>query len=105
MIALPLFEVKAHSDRERCCLFEAEERIEAMGFSVGDEAYVGAGERGLVEVIDESADDAFSEAAFLVCWLDGDVYDLEEEATIADDAAHANCFAAFADDDGVEGVG
>jgi len=37
--------------------------------------------------------------------VDGDVDDLEEEAAITDDAAHADRFAVFADDDGVDRVG
>jgi len=60
VIALSLFEVKVHSDGERCRRLEAEEGVEAMGFAVGDETYVGTGECGLVKVIDESADNAFS---------------------------------------------
>ena len=79
MIALSLFEVKVHSDGERCRRFEVEEGVEAMGFAVRDETYVGSGERGAAEVIDESGDDTFAEAALLVFWVDGDVYDLEEE--------------------------
>jgi hypothetical protein len=66
-----------------------------MGFAVGDEADVGAGQGGLVEVIDEGGDDALAEAALLMLRVDGDVDDLEEEAAIADDAAHADGFAVF----------
>jgi hypothetical protein len=105
MIAGPLFEWKVHADGEWRSWFEAEEGVEAMRFAVCDQTYVGSRERGFAEVIDESADDAFAEATFLVLWVDGDIYDLEEEAAVAYDAAHANGFAVFADDDGVEGVG
>jgi len=37
--------------------------------------------------------------------VDGDVDDLEEKAAITDNAAHADGFAVFADDDGINGVG
>ncbi len=76
-----------------------------MGFAVGDEADVGAWQSGLAKVIDERADDAFAEATLLVLWVDGYVDDLVEEAAIADDAAHADGFAVFADDYGVDRVG
>ena len=76
-----------------------------MGFAVGDEADVGAGEGGFAEVIDERGDNALAEAALLVSWVDGDVDDLEEEAAIADDATHADGFAVFADDDSEDRVG
>jgi hypothetical protein len=37
--------------------------------------------------------------------IGGDVDDLKAEAAIADDAAHTDDFAAFADNDGVDRVG
>ena len=56
-------------------------------------------------MIDKRGYDALAEAALLMFRVDGDVDDLEEEAAIADDAAHTDDFAVFADDDGVDRVG
>jgi hypothetical protein len=56
-------------------------------------------------VIDEGRDDALAEATLLKLWIDSDVDDLEEEAAIADDAAHADGFAVFANDDGEDRIG
>lgn len=61
--------------------------------------------RGNTEVLDEAADNGFAEPAALMVGVDGDVDDLEGEATIADDAAHADELATCANDYGEEGVG
>jgi hypothetical protein len=76
-----------------------------MGFTVGDEADVGGWQGRLAKMIDERAYDTFPEAALLMLWVNGYIYDLVEEAAIADDTAHAYGFAVFADDDGVDRVG
>jgi len=76
-----------------------------MGFAVGDEADVGGWQSCLAEVIDERAYDTFAEAALLVLWIDSYIYELVEDAAIADDTAHAHGFAVFADDDRVDRIG
>ena len=94
-----------HADDEVSDGFEAELGVQAVGGNVSEEAGVGTGGGDLMDVLYEAGDDGFAEAAMLVGGVDGDIDDLEGEASVADDAAHADEFRADADGDCEEGVG
>lgn len=98
-------EGKIHADGDGGGGTEAELCVEVFSGTVGEEADVGTGGRGGVEVLDEAADDGFAEPAPLMLRVNGDVDDLEGQATVADDTAHADETAGYADGDGEEGVG
>ncbi len=63
-----------------------------------------AGRRSVLQVVDQRPDDCFAEPAPLMFRVDCDINNLESQATIADDAAHADEPAFHADDDGEEGI-
>lgn len=47
----------------------------------------------------------FPQAGPLMVRIESDIDDVEEQGSVPDDAAHANCLAGMADDDGEHGVG
>ena len=69
-----------------------------VGWAIGDKTYMGSGRRRLPQVLNDFADDGFTQAAPLVFGFNRDIDYLVEQAVVANDSAHPDYFVVFQDD-------
>jgi hypothetical protein len=76
-----------------------------LGSTIGDETYVRTGGGWLLQVLDTSADDGFTQTAPLVFRLNRNIDYLVEETTIAAHSTHPDQFIIFEDQNSEQCVG